>query len=342
MRKDVNTALDKILNGRDKLKEIITLNELIERLEEKKKIVSLWGVTPKIIHLGYDRFIVKQMDLIEVGFKHNIIIADLYLLYQEDDKKDIIKLKTKYFIHYLKLVGLKKAKFITLSRLEKKRKFWEYFYLVSKNAKLSEMEKLGVLRNKNSLGSFICAGFQLIDHLVLSADVVYGGKDQRGIYILSREICKKEKLNKPIILLGELSHDILGRYLSQSRLETRITIHDNFDTLFYKIKKMFCPPNIVENNPVLEYLKFSVFPFFNEIIVRAKHGKIEIKRYEELEELYRKGFIHPLDLKKTLYEYLKTRISKIQQYFEKRKKLIEWIDLNLINKNSTNRNKVMK
>lgn len=34
-----------------------------------------------------------------------------------------------------------------------------------------------------------------------------------------------------------------------------------------KIKKAFCPPKIVEGNPCLEYIKYLVFPWFNEFIV---------------------------------------------------------------------------
>jgi tyrosyl-tRNA synthetase len=38
-----------------------------------------------------------------------------------------------------------------------------------------------------------------------------------------------------------------------------------------KIKKAYCPPQIVEGNPCLEYVKYIVLPWF---------GKFEIKRPE--------------------------------------------------------------
>ena len=37
-----------------------------------------------------------------------------------------------------------------------------------------------------------------------------------------------------------------------------------------KIKKAYCPPKIVEGNPCLEYIKYIIFPCFNEFRVKRK------------------------------------------------------------------------
>lgn len=34
-----------------------------------------------------------------------------------------------------------------------------------------------------------------------------------------------------------------------------------------KIKGAYCPPKIVEGNPCLEYIKYIIFPWFNEFQV---------------------------------------------------------------------------
>ena len=46
------------------------------------------------------------------------------------------------------------------------------------------------------------------------------------------------------------------------------------DEVNKKIKKAYCPPRIVEGNPCLEYIKYIVFPWFNEFKVERKeqHG----------------------------------------------------------------------
>jgi len=37
-----------------------------------------------------------------------------------------------------------------------------------------------------------------------------------------------------------------------------------------KIKKAYCPPQVVEGNPCLEYLNYIVFPWFKEFTVERK------------------------------------------------------------------------
>ena len=329
---ELNKKLDIIVNGSDKLAEIITIEELRELLQQKT-YRSLWGISPKILHLGYDRLIAKQLDLMNVGFKHIIIIADQNILLEKEDDPNLED-KIKYVISYFKFCcNLKKAKFITLKELQKKNRFWELFYLLSRNLKLKDMMKLNILRKKDSLGAYICASLQMMDYLLVNAEVVYGGIDQRGVYVLSREFFGKRGFRKPIILLSNLSHDIIGQKLVDSSLHTRITIHDTKNTLLYKVNKMFCPPGQVDNNPVIEHFRFSVFPFFKKITIELTNGeKEDILNANALIEFYRKGLISPYNLKKTLYEYLSIRLRKVQEFFQRKYKLIEWIDTDFINK----------
>jgi len=49
----------------------------------------------------------------------------------------------------------------------------------------------------------------------------------------------------------------------------------NFSAFFQaevnlKIKKAYCPPQIVEGNPCLEYLNYIIFPWFKEFTVERK------------------------------------------------------------------------
>ena len=36
-----------------------------------------------------------------------------------------------------------------------------------------------------------------------------------------------------------------------------------------KIKKAYCPPQIAEGNPCLEYIKYIIFPWFHEFKVES-------------------------------------------------------------------------
>jgi tyrosyl-tRNA synthetase len=55
-------------------------------------------------------------------------------------------------------------------------------------------------------------------------------------------------------------------------------------------------------------------------------GDISIGKYDELEAMYRKGLLHPLDLKNATAEHVEQLISPIREHFEKNKKARELFD----------------
>ncbi|KAJ0568966.1 putative tyrosine--tRNA ligase [Helianthus annuus] len=42
------------------------------------------------------------------------------------------------------------------------------------------------------------------------------------------------------------------------------------DDVISKINNAYCPPNVIEKNPCLEYIQFTVLPWFNEFEVERK------------------------------------------------------------------------
>ncbi|CAA3027012.1 tyrosine--tRNA ligase 1, cytoplasmic [Olea europaea subsp. europaea] len=74
-----------------------------------------------------------------------------------------------------------------------------------------------------------------------------------------------------------------------------------------KIKKAFYPPKVVEKNPCLEYLKYIIFPWFNEFEVErnADNGADKtFKSFEELSSDYESREMYPEDLKPALAKAL--------------------------------------
>lgn len=60
--------------------------------------------------------------------------------------------------------------------------------------------------------------------------------------------------------------------MSKSDPDSAIFMEDSAADVKSKIKKAFCPPGVVENNPCIEYVRAIVLPW---------HGKLEITRSEE-------------------------------------------------------------
>jgi len=82
------------------------------------------------------------------------------------------------------------------------------------------------------------------------------------------------------------------------------------------MKKAFCPPE-VENNPVLQILRYHVFPRTGAVAIRrpAKFGgDREFTVYEDLERAYAAGEVHPMDLKAATADHLIDILAPVHDY----------------------------
>ncbi|WCJ31472.1 Tyrosine--tRNA ligase [Euphorbia peplus] len=86
-----------------------------------------------------------------------------------------------------------------------------------------------------------------------------------------------------------------------------------------KIKKAYCPPNVVEGNPCLDYIKFIIFGWFNEFKVERSHGNGGDRTFTSFEELvaeYVSGKLHPSDLKPALSKSLNKILQPVRDHFK--------------------------
>ena len=70
------------------------------------------------------------------------------------------------------------------------------------------------------------------------------------------------------------------------------------DDVRIKIKKAYCPPQIVQGNPILDYVKYIIFGKYSTFTINMKEGgEVIYSNYEDLEKDYVDGKLHPSDLK---------------------------------------------
>ncbi|KAK3020853.1 hypothetical protein RJ639_045535 [Escallonia herrerae] len=192
---------------------------------------------------------------------------------------------------------------------------------------------------------------QCADIFFLKADICQLGMDQRKVNVLAREYCDDiKRKNKPIIL----SHRMLLEYqlhpqvihfsnpdrpvplcnwyadmlpglqqgqekMSKSDPSSSIFMEDEEADVNVKIKKAYCPPLVVEGNPCLEYLKYIVFPWFNEFKVERRSdngGEKTFTSFEELVTDYESGQLHPGDLKPALSKALNMILQPVRDHFK--------------------------
>jgi len=164
---------EQITVGQDKLAEVISVSELRACLN-KTNPTSLWGINPKVLHFGYDRLVLKQKDMVAAGFKHTILLADKNILIEKGESSYLRKQADYVKYYFEEICGLQNVTYTYLSDVLKSDNYWELFSIISSKLKISDLNKLDVLK-EGSIGNYLVAAFQLMDYLVLNKDVVFGG-----------------------------------------------------------------------------------------------------------------------------------------------------------------------
>ena len=98
---------------------------------------------------------------------------------------------------------------------------------------------------------------------------------------------------------------------------------DTKEQIVKKFQAAYCPEGQEKDNPVLEYAKYIVFERFNEVLIERPEkfgGNLLVKSYDELRDLFARKEIHPLDLKKTIANYIDKAIEPVRKHFETNKK----------------------
>ncbi|MFQ6095191.1 MAG: tyrosine--tRNA ligase [Candidatus Bathyarchaeia archaeon] len=331
--------------------EIITEEELRHLLETKHHPIAYDGFEPSgIAHLAFAVYrAINLEDLLEAGVKFKLWLADWFAWINNKMGGDLekIRLVGEYFTEVWKAAGVDMDKVEVLWASENMdREYWKRVILIAKNTTLTRMfrcltimgRKKGELQETSQL---FYPAMQVSDIFQLECDICQLGLDQRRANILAREIGPKIGLWKPVcvhhhILMGlqglqkpqgfDARKDLdvmISSKMSKSKPQSCIYIHDSEDEIRKKIYSAFCPPKVVHNNPILDYLKHIVFRKFDTLEIKreAKYGGyLEVQSYEELEGNYRRGEIHPLDLKNTVAEKINELITPIREHFEKDKK----------------------
>ena len=175
---------------------------------------------------------------------------------------------------------------------------------------------------------------QCADIFFLKADVCQLGLDQRKVNVLAKEYCDHiHREEKPVVI----SHHMLSGLkegqtkMSKSDPDSAIFMEDTREDVNRKIKKSFCPPQVVKENPILDYCVSIIFPSFGRMTINKKPENGGPKTYETYEELkadFMSGELHPGDLKPAVATAINDLLQPVRNHFENdpyAKKLLETI-----------------
>jgi tyrosyl-tRNA synthetase len=333
--------------------EIITQEELRELLKSHDHPVAYDGFEPSgLAHLPFGIFrpmLLKDMQKAGIHFK--LLLADSFAWINNKMGGDpaAIKKVGEYFMEVWKAGGIENVEYVWASDLMADKEYWKKVILIAKNTTVHRATRaLTIMGRKEGelteTAQYFYPMMQTADIFQLKADICQLGLDQRRANILAREVGPKLGWNKPVVvshhmLMGlegvkepegfeenrKLDAEISSK-MSKSKPSTCIFVHDSKDEIKKKIGRAYCPEKVVEGNPVLEYAKHLIFRNHDSMKIERPEkfgGTIDFSSYQEVENAFREGKLHPMDLKNGVAENLDSMISPIREHFENNKKARE-------------------
>ena len=301
--------------------EIVTEDELKELLKKPEKSVYTGYEPSGEIHLGHLVTINKLMDLRDAGFKVKVLLADLHaFLNQKGDMEKVGEL-ADYNRRCFEAVGLKgkNVEFVLGTDVQLNPDYQinvlRLAQQITLNRATRSMDEVGRNMDAPHVSQMVYPIMQMVDIHTLGVDMALGGIDQRKIHMLAREYLPSIGAKAPLCMHTPIINGLNGRKMSSSE-GNYISVAETEESIRKKMKKAFCPPE-TEENPVLQVLKYHVFPRLETITLKRSEkfgGDRELTSYEECEAAYAKGEIHPADLKAACTEGLVEVLSPARDY----------------------------
>ncbi|XP_057683741.1 tyrosine--tRNA ligase, cytoplasmic-like [Corythoichthys intestinalis] len=307
--------------GEDKLKQLL----------QERELKLYWGTaTTGKPHVAYFVPMSKIADFLKAGCEVTILFADLHAFL--DNMKapwELLELRVKYYEEIIKAmlesigVPLDKLKFVKGTDYQLSREYTLDVYRLSSMVTEHDAKKAGAEVVKQVehalLSGLLYPGLQALDEEYLKVDAQFGGVDQRKIFTFAEKYLPPLGFAKRIHLMNPMVPGLTGAKMSSSEEDSKVDLLDSKEDLKKKLKKVFCEPGNIQNNGVLSFVKFVLFPLRGVFSIKrdAKFGGDKVyAAYEEVEKDFVEELIHPGDLKASVEAALNELLDPIRKKFQ--------------------------
>jgi tyrosyl-tRNA synthetase len=313
------------------VEEVVTEAEVRELLQRESPSAYIGYAPTGEMHIGHYTTIRKLADFLRAGLEVTVLVADLHA-HLDDEKSpfDLLDARSRYYRESIEAMveaagaATEDVTFVRGTDFELDREYTLELLRMAAETTVSRVQRAGseVVRQSDNpkLGGLIYPLMQTQDVAALEADIAYGGVDQRGIYMLSREVLPERGATKPTCLFAPLLSGLTGGKMSASEAGTSIELTDEREAVLEKMEDAYCPAGESEDNGVLEYLEYLVFPILEERerpfrIERPEEygGDVVYEDYAALEADFMDEELHPLDLKQAAGEYVAEFLAPIRE-----------------------------
>ena len=191
--------------------------------------------------------------------------------------------------------------------------YWNLVMQLAMKTSISRVKRCGTIMGRSEgddqpAAQVMYPLMQAADIFFLGADICQLGMDQRKVNMLAREFADKANLDKPIIVSHHMLAGLTGEKMSKSDPNSAIFMEDSTEDITRKIKGAFCEPENIEKNPVLEYCRY--------VIYESGVTILGFETYQELEDAYASGAVHPSELKPPVAEAIDALIEPVRSHFQ--------------------------
>jgi len=319
--------------------EVVTEQELSELLDAESPSAYIGYAPTGEMHIGHFTTMRKLADFVEAGLDVTVLIADLHA--HLDDEKSPFELLDARSTYYREAIeGMMTAAgadpdavdFVRGTEFQLDEEYTLEMYRMAAETTIARSQRAAseVVRESDSpnLGGLIYPLMQSLDVTALDADIAYGGVDQRGIYMLSREILPDHGGDAPVCLFAPLLSG-LAEDEKDSSSGSAVFLTDSPADIETKINDAYCPMGETANNGILQYIRHLLFPILDEqdepfVVERPEEygGDLVYERYETLAADFRSEELHPADLKPAAAGYISEVIDPIRERLLDRPELL--------------------
>jgi tyrosyl-tRNA synthetase len=323
--------------------EVVTREELKELLETKTHPIAYDGFEPSgQLHIaqGVMRAI-NTNKLIDAGVHFKFWVADWFAWMNNKMGGDLEKIQKvgEYQVEVWKACGMrvKDVEFLLSSDAMADREYWKRVINIARNNTVQRISRCSQIMGRSDKDSLSAAQIfypcmQASDIFHLKADITSLGMDQRKVNMLAREIGPKLGYWKPIVVSNHMLMGLLkppegvteaveraiAMKMSKSIPDSAIFMTDSEAEVKRKITNAYCPAKQIEDNPLLEYMRYIIFEKFPEVKIERPQkfgGDVSYQKASELEKDFREGTLHPQDLKNTTAFYINELLEPVRKHF---------------------------
>ncbi|MGA8303370.1 MAG: tyrosine--tRNA ligase [Thermoplasmata archaeon] len=321
--------------------EVLTPEEVRALFERSERPKAYIGFEPSgtltVAHLITAR---KVIDLADAGCEVTVFLADWHAWINDKLGGDLDRITAcgKYLEAAFSALGADapRVRFRWAHELTGRSDYWARVVRVGKATTVARTRRAMSIMGRDEeeanldTSKLFYPSMQAADIFELPVDLAYGGMDQRRAHVLAREVAHHYGWPVPAAIHSPLLSSLMGggrmdpaegtaeRKMSKSDAGSSVPIPSTTEEIAERFGAAFCPAKEVDGNPVVEAVRFIVFPWEGRLVVEraARHGgRVTYETAGAFLTAWSAGQLHPQDVKGAVSASIDRLIAPARKYF---------------------------